>query len=212
MGKDGPDYSNIVPGGEVNVTHPMHASQHEDGGSDEISVEGLSGELADEQPAKAHVLGGAKHTAATLAQLNALILDATLDDVGDTRTPATHTHKVWKTLVFCIPGTLTTGTKKAPSVVADADMDIDKVYIYVQTAPTGASIIVDVTLNDTTIFTDQGKRPEIAIDGNEDESNTPDVTSVAKNDVFDVDTDQVGSTVAGSVLSIFVRCKQDTTT
>ena len=67
-----------------------HASTHENGGSDEIDVAGLSGELADDQPPKAHALGGAKHTSATLAQLNALVSDATLDDSGDSRSPSTH--------------------------------------------------------------------------------------------------------------------------
>lgn len=67
-----------------------HASTHEDSGSDEIDVSGLSGELADDQPSKAHALGGSKHTSATLAQLNALVSDATLDDSSDTRVPASH--------------------------------------------------------------------------------------------------------------------------
>ena len=67
-----------------------HASTHENSGSDEISVTGLSGELADDQPPKAHALGGSKHTSATLAQLNALVSDATLDDTSDARTPSSH--------------------------------------------------------------------------------------------------------------------------
>ena len=39
-----------------------HASRHQNAGADEISVAGLSGELADNQPPKAHALGGALHT------------------------------------------------------------------------------------------------------------------------------------------------------
>ncbi|TPV96179.1 MAG: hypothetical protein B7733_06105, partial [Myxococcales bacterium FL481] len=35
-----------------------------------------------------HALGGPDHTASTLAQLNALISDATLDDAGSPRTPS----------------------------------------------------------------------------------------------------------------------------
>ena len=130
------------------------------------------------------------------------------DDLHD---PKVHTHKGWKTLVFCIPGTLETSTNVAPSVLADEAMTVDKVYVYVRTAPTGASIIVDVSKNGVTIFTTQANRPEIAIDGNTDESDTPDVTSLAKNDRVDVDIDQVGSTVAGADLTVMVRCKQDTT-
>lgn len=54
MGDDGADYSNVAAGGQVNVTHPLHVEQHEDGGEDELNVGGLSGELADAQPTKTH--------------------------------------------------------------------------------------------------------------------------------------------------------------
>jgi len=67
-----------------------HKTTHQDGGVDEISIAGLSGQAADDQPAAAHALGGTKHTGATLAQLNAKVSDATLDDSGDTRTPTAH--------------------------------------------------------------------------------------------------------------------------
>ena len=68
----------------------IHAPRHEDGGADEISLASLSGELADDQPAKAHDLAGASHNADTLADLNAKVSDATLDDSGDARTPSAH--------------------------------------------------------------------------------------------------------------------------
>jgi len=67
-----------------------HKTSHQDGGSDEIDVTDLSGELADDQPPKEHPLAGNKHTSATLAQLNAEISDATLDKDTDTRTPTAH--------------------------------------------------------------------------------------------------------------------------
>ena len=38
----------------------------------------------------AHALGGVKHTASTLAQLNALVSDANMDDAGDPRDPNAH--------------------------------------------------------------------------------------------------------------------------
>jgi len=44
---------------------PSHASTHENGGADEISVAGLSGELADDQPPKAH--DASKITSGTLS-------------------------------------------------------------------------------------------------------------------------------------------------
>lgn len=42
--------------------------------------------------ASAHSLGGGDHSADTLANLNAKVSDATLDDASATRTPTAHTH------------------------------------------------------------------------------------------------------------------------
>lgn len=95
------------------VSTPDHSSKHEDGGSDEISVDGLSGDLADaqdpknhgneahdadfaedgdEQPPEDHGLAGDEHTQSTLADLNSLVEDATLDDNADERPPEDHDH------------------------------------------------------------------------------------------------------------------------
>ena len=72
-----------------------HSTRHESGGADELSVTGLSGDLADEQDAKPHDIGGATHTADTLANLNSKVSDATLDDTADPREPEAHaaTHE-----------------------------------------------------------------------------------------------------------------------
>lgn len=67
-----------------------HAATHQNGGGDEISVAGLSGQLVDDQPAIAHALGGAKHTSATLNELNILVSDATLDTSTASRPPTAH--------------------------------------------------------------------------------------------------------------------------
>lgn len=57
-----------------------HSNTHEDGGTDEISVAGLSGELADDQPVKSH--GADKHTNITreifLPALNPTHANATI--------------------------------------------------------------------------------------------------------------------------------------
>ena len=44
----------------------------------------------DAQPAESHNLGGSEHNADTLANLNLLVSDATLDDAGASRPPETH--------------------------------------------------------------------------------------------------------------------------
>ena len=76
----------------------------------------------------------------------------------------------------------------------------------VGTAPTGAAIIVDIKINGTTIFTTQANRPTIAVSTNTSGNVTNmDVTSVAAGDYLTVDVAQVGSTVAGSDLSVQVE-------
>jgi hypothetical protein len=76
----------------------------------------------------------------------------------------------------------------------------------VGTAPTGASIIVDVNRNGTTIFTTQANRPTIVAAANATASEAvPDVTAVASGDYLTVDRDQVGSATPGSDLTVFVR-------
>jgi len=67
-----------------------HKTTHQDGGTDEISIEGLSGRAADNQPPRVHNIAGTKHNSSTLAELNTKISDAALDDSGDPRTPSAH--------------------------------------------------------------------------------------------------------------------------
>lgn len=63
-----------------------HAPTHENGGSDEVDVTDLSGELADDQPALAHDIAGARHTSAATpgqilqADASGLPVDATNTD------------------------------------------------------------------------------------------------------------------------------------
>lgn len=109
-----------------------------------------------------------------------------------------------RTFTFAVPGTLTVGSI-AVRLHAPQAGTISNVTATVGTAPTGASIIVDVNKNGTTIFTTQGNRPTITAGNQDDLSSTPDVTSFVLNDVFTMDLDQVGSTIAGSDLIVQVR-------
>jgi hypothetical protein len=71
------------------------------------------------------------------------------------------------------------------------------------TAPTGQALKVDVNKDGTTIFTTQANRPTIAAGTNTSGKVTNmDVTTVADGSFFTVDVDQVGSTVAGSDLTV----------
>jgi len=124
---------------------------------------------------------------------------------------STDSISVKTTLSFAVTGTLTTGTDKAPTIVAPCALTITKVKVVVKTAPTGAALIVDVNKNGTTIFTTQGGRPSIAIGATTDDSDTPDVTNLAESDKLTVDIDQVGSTIAGADLTVEVVANQAVT-
>ena len=75
----------------------------------------------------------------------------------------------------------------------------------VGTAPSGASVVVDVNKNGTTIFTTQANRPTIAAGTNTDLTNTPDVTTISANDYLTVDVDQIGSGTAGANLTVTIH-------
>jgi hypothetical protein len=120
-------------------------------------------------------------------------------------------HTVKTTLTFAVTGTLTVGTDKAPTIVAPCALTIVKAKVVVKTAPTGATLIVDVNKAGTTIFTTQANRPTIAIGATQADSGTPDVTSLAEGDKLTIDIDQVGSTIAGADLTVEVVCNQTVT-
>lgn len=74
-----------------------------------------------------------------------------------------------------------------------------------ETVNTGATFIVDVNKNGTTLYTTQARRPTIAISAatkTSTESAPADVTALAEGDTISFDVDQIGSTVAGTTLTI----------
>jgi len=125
----------------------------------------------------------------------------------DNSIPSGTSGYVWTQAIFTGGGELEVGSGYF-RIYAPVAMTIDKVFAAVTTAPTGDAIIVDVNKNGTTIFTTQGSRPSIAATEYTDESDTPDVTTLAAGDYLTFDIDQIGSTVAGSNITVHVRCKQ----
>lgn len=108
---------------------------------------------------------------------------------------------------FHYQGTLETyiGSSRLPIV---APGRIIAVRISVDTAPTGASIIVDVNLNGTTIFPTTTK-PTIAAAANMNGQSIPDDIWVAAGDYLTIDIDQVGSTEPGADLVVNVLIEND---
>lgn len=120
-----------------------------------------------------------------------------------------YTGSEWRTVgpneipqTFGVPGTLTTQNGKSRFYLPWAAVLV-AVTASVNTAPTGASVIVDVNKNGTTVFTTQSNRPTIAASGFYSGLVTnPDVTSFAAGDYCTIDVDQIGSTVAGADLTV----------
>lgn len=105
-----------------------------------------------------------------------------------------------------IDGVLAVETNAA-SFLAPCDLTITEILAAVDTAPTGANLIIDVNKNGTTMYTTQGNRPTIAATETTETATDPDVISITKGDKISIDIDQIGSTVAGENLSIVIICE-----
>jgi len=83
---------------------------------------------------------------------------------------------------------------------------IISVSAMVDTAPTGASLIVDlIDSAGTTMFTTQPNRPTILATQNMSDEEVPDVTDVDANSYVIVQVDQIGSTEPGQDLTVLIR-------
>ena len=87
-----------------------------------------------------------------------------------------------------------------------ATLTIKSVRASVGTAPTGAAILVDVNINGTTIFSGGTGRPQIAVSTNTNKTTGMSTTTIADGSYFTVDVDQIGSTIAGSNLTVQILC------
>jgi len=115
--------------------------------------------------------------------------------------------------IFC-GGTLSTSMNcenfrgRIPVACTPSRLDIT-----VTTAPTGAAILVDANECDSngsncaTLFSTQANRPTIAISGTTGSTTTFNDTSIALGNMIGFDIDQVGSTVAGSHLTVTLVCE-----
>lgn len=104
---------------------------------------------------------------------------------------------------FSKEGILTTltGTQR---LYFDAPYTISKVRVGVGTAPVGASVIVDINRNGTTIFSNQANRPTIAASEFTGVTTGMSTLNVYEGDYLTVDIDQVGSSTPGSDLVISI--------
>ncbi len=109
--------------------------------------------------------------------------------------------------VFAFSGVVAVRTG-ASRVYLEAGYAIETVRASVGTAPAGASLIVDVNVNGTTIYGTQGNRPTIAAGANTGLGGAASTATVTAGQFLTVDVDQVGSTTAGSDLTVVVRLRR----
>jgi len=96
---------------------------------------------------------------------------------------------------------LTTGNGKASFHMPFA-MTLTAVKANCTTAPTGATILVDINEAGSTIFSTQSNRPTIAIGATSANAAGIDDTALANDALITFDIDQIGSTAAGKGLKV----------
>ena len=83
-------------------------------------------------------------------------------------------------------------------------LNVTRVAAHVGTAPTGASIVLDVLVGGVTIWTTVGNRLAVAIAATDASTDTIEAGSWPDGSTVTIDVVQVGSTIAGSDLTVAV--------
>jgi len=100
------------------------------------------------------------------------------------------------------------GAGKPKTIVVPFNCTILEAYGHVETAPTGANIIVDVNLNGTSIWNvTPGNRLNIAIGATTGSRIVFDTANFNKDDELQIDVDQPGSVIPGTDLGVYIRIK-----
>lgn len=112
-----------------------------------------------------------------------------------------------KTLVWFISGAAAVGSNVSARLKVDFAGTIVKAKAYSKTAPVGSNLIFDINKNGTSIWAStQANRVKVTAGGNEDSDQTNfDTTTFVAGDNFTIDTDAVGSSTAGSDITILLE-------
>lgn len=97
---------------------------------------------------------------------------------------------------FTIPGQSSVGTKQA-GILVPYNTNLSQVLVRVDNAPVGASLIIDIKRNGTSIFSDPSLRPTLASGSVSSAVNLPTPVSVLLGDAISMDINQVGSNYPG---------------
>lgn len=115
---------------------------------------------------------------------------------------------VLKAYVRCsVQYTLSIGTNVLPPIILPRACTVTKVSVRVGTAPTGASLIIDLNKNGSNSIFDGVTRPTITAGSNDDSVTSFHATysDLAADDYLTLDIDQVGSSTSGSNLSVSIE-------
>lgn len=137
-----------------------------------------------------------------MPDLNALRKVFTRKQAGTLATALGAAGGVSPTLSIVGAVTVQTGTLRLYNPVERA-LTITGVRVSAGTAPTGAALIVDVKKGGTSIFPTTPK-PRVAIGANTGTA-VPDTTAWAAGEYLTVDVTQIGSTVAGSDVTVTIQ-------
>jgi hypothetical protein len=105
---------------------------------------------------------------------------------------------------FGIDGFATTGTNKSLPILIPSAVTIQSIKAYARTAPVGADLIFDINKNGTSIFSTGADRLKIVGGSNTSTVGTF-TTSLAANDILELDIDQIGSTTSGKDIVIVIE-------
>lgn len=115
-------------------------------------------------------------------------------------------NQIRPTFVFTIVGTVATGTTLTPVLIVPIGLTIEKCFLYADTGPDGADLIVDINKNGSTIWSTQANRAKITDGSQSGNTSTFDTTALSEGDVLTLDVDQVGSGTPGAELTVQLKC------
>lgn len=117
-----------------------------------------------------------------------------------------------KGIMWQINGVLVTGSNQGKKIPFLGTQTITKAYAYVDTAPVGADILIDIDYSTdngatwTSIWnTNQSNRLTISAGSRSGTRTAFDTTSFSEGHLLRVNIDQVGSTTAGTNLTVVIK-------
>lgn len=165
-----------------------------------VAEEGDVAIRTDFTPRRAFILKGADPT--VLANWEALNPGTTVTSINGLTGDAISSSL--EPVVFSSGGVLVAlpGVQRFP---VTRTCTISDVRAMVNTAPVGASVIVDINKNGVTVYSAQGNRPTIAAAATDSGVGVaPNVVNLVAGDYLTMDIDQIGTTNPGSDLTVVV--------